>query len=68
MLDLLLPGLVDMFCGSSAEVVSRQFYFLFLATKRLLKRDHGVPFPWFKDKLTFANQEGSFFNLLRRSK
>ena len=32
MLDLLLPGLVDMFCGSSAEVVSRQFYFLTLSS------------------------------------
>ena len=34
---------------------------LFLATKRLLKQDHEVPFPPFKDKLTFANQMGSFF-------
>ena len=33
---------------------------LFLATKRLLKQDHEVPFPPFKDKLTFANQMGSF--------
>ena len=28
--------------------------------KRLLKQDHEVPFPLFKDKLTFANQMGSF--------
>ena len=34
---------------------------LFLATKRLLKQYHEVPFPAFKDKLTFANQMGSFF-------
>ena len=28
--------------------------------KRVLKQDHEVPFPLFKDKLTFANQMGSF--------
>lgn len=28
--------------------------------KRLLKQDQEVPFPLFKDKLTFANQMGSF--------
>ena len=28
--------------------------------KRLLKQDHEGPFPLFKDKLTFANQMGSF--------
>ena len=32
MLDLLLPGLVNMFCGSRAEVVSRQFCFLSLSS------------------------------------
>ena len=32
MLDLLLPGLVIMFCGSRAEVVSRQFCFLALSS------------------------------------
>lgn len=33
----------------------------FLATEMLLKQDHEVSFPSFKDKLTFANQMGSFF-------
>ena len=32
MLDLLLPGLVNMFCGSRAEAVSRQFCFLTLSS------------------------------------
>ena len=43
---------------------SNQKQNLFLATKRLWKRDHGVPFPRFK----VANQEESFFDLLRRLK
>ena len=34
---------------------------LFQATKRVLKQNLEVPFPPFKDKLTFANQMGSFF-------
>ena len=34
---------------------------LFLATKRLLKEYHEVPFPPFKDKMTLANQMRSFF-------
>ena len=32
MLDLLPPGLVNMLCGSGAEVVSRQFCFLTLSS------------------------------------
>ena len=32
MLDLLLIGLVNMYCGSRAEVVSRQFCFLALSS------------------------------------
>ena len=32
MLDLLIIGLVNMFCGSRAEVVSRQFCFLTLSS------------------------------------
>ena len=32
MLDLLFPGLVNMFCGFRADVVSRQFCFLTLSS------------------------------------
>ena len=34
---------------------------LFRATKRLLRQSNDVPFPPFNDKLTFANNMGSFF-------
>ena len=34
---------------------------LFTATKKLLKHDHGVPFPPSDNKLTLANEMGTFF-------
>ena len=34
---------------------------LFAATKTLLNHTHEVPYPPFKDKLTFANEMGSYF-------
>ena len=34
---------------------------LFAATKSLLNHTHDVPYPPFKDKLTFANEMGSYF-------
>ena len=34
---------------------------LFASTKTLLNHTHEVPYPLFKDKLTFANEMGSYF-------
>ena len=34
---------------------------LFTATKKLLKHDHGVPFPPSDNKLTLANEMGTYF-------
>ena len=34
---------------------------LFAATKTLLNHTHEVPYPPLKDKMTFANEKGSYF-------